>query len=147
MAEGYQGYIRLTEDALWSLVSVAVDSEAVPVIQSLAHKLLVREILPHFAVNTGKRELLRETPLQEGLVENHEFHLLDLKTTMYKSDADERVFVLDWQGDIEEVDGHSDTISTFRDRPEAESLLIVIDTTKAPVIRELGKKGQFIVGR
>ncbi len=147
MAEGYQDYIRLTEDAIWSLVSVAADSEAVPVIQSLAHKLLVREILPHFAVNTGKRELLRETLLQEGLVENREFHLLDLKTTMYKSDGDERVFVVDWQGDIEEVDEHSDTISTFRDRPEAESLLIVIDTTKAPVIRELGEKGQFIVVR
>jgi hypothetical protein len=66
---------------------------------------------------------------------------------MYKSDGDERVFVVDWQGDIEEVDEHSDTILTFRDRPEAESLLIVIDTTKAPVIRELGKKGQFIVVR
>jgi hypothetical protein len=50
----------------------------------------------------------------------------------YKSDDDERVFVVDWQGDIEEVDEHSDTISTFRDRSEPESLLIVIDTAKAP---------------
>lgn len=145
MTEGYQDYIRLTEDAIWSLVSAAADIEAVPVIQSLAHKLLVREILPHFAVNTGKRELLRETLLKEGLVENREFHLLDLKTTMYKGDGDERVFVVDWQGDIEEVGEHSDTISAFRDRPEAESLLIVIDPAKAPVIRELGKKRQFIV--
>jgi hypothetical protein len=31
IAEGYQDYIRLTEDAIWSLVSVAADSEAVPV--------------------------------------------------------------------------------------------------------------------
>jgi len=50
-------------------------------------------------------------------------------------------------GDIEEVGEHSDTISTFRDRPEAESLLIVIDIAKAPVIREVGEKRQFIVVR
>jgi hypothetical protein len=53
-----------------------------------------------------------------------------------------------WQGDMEEmeeVDEHSDTISTFQDPPKADSLLIVIDATKAPVIRELGEKGQFIV--
>jgi hypothetical protein len=66
---------------------------------------------------------------------------------MYKSDGDERVFVVDWQGDIEEVGEHSDTIAVFRDRPEAESLLIGVDTAKAPVIRELGEKRQFIVVR
>jgi hypothetical protein len=66
---------------------------------------------------------------------------------MYKGDSDEGVFVVDWEGDIEEVAAHSDTISAFRDRPEAESLLIAIDTAKASVIEELGKKGRFILGR
>jgi len=145
MEEGYQDYIRLTEDVIWGLVSAVADSEEVPVIQSLAHKLLVRDILPHFAVHTGKRELLRATLLQEGLVENQAFHLLDLKTTMYKSAGDERVFVIDGQGSIEEVGAHSDTISAFRDRPETEDLLIVLDTAEAPRIRELGKTGQFIL--
>jgi HD superfamily phosphohydrolase len=145
MAEGYQDYIRLTEDAIWSLVSAAADSKVIPLIQCLAHKLLVREILPHFAINTGKRELLREALLQEGLVEDCAFHLLDLKTTMYKGNSDEGVFVVDWQGDIEEVGEYSNTISAFRDRPEAESLLIVVDTAKTAAIEKIGKNGQFII--
>lgn len=147
MAEGYQDYIRLTEDVVWSLVSAAADSQTVPVLQMLAQKLVVRDILPHFAVNAGKMDLLRETLLGEGLVDGRDFHLLDLKTTMYKGDGDERVFVLDWQGQIEEVGEHSDTISAFRDRPEAESLLIVIDTTKVSAITKLGQDRQFIIVR
>jgi hypothetical protein len=55
--------------------------------------------------------------------------------------------VVDWQGEIEEVGEHSDIISTLRDRPEAESLLIVIDTDKISDIKALGTRGQFIVVR
>jgi hypothetical protein len=66
---------------------------------------------------------------------------------MYKGEGDERVFVLDWQGSIEEVGEHSDTISAFRDRPEADSLLIVIDTSKEAGIAKLGKDRKFIVVR
>ena len=66
---------------------------------------------------------------------------------MYEADGDERVFVVGWQGGIEEVGEHSDTISTLRDRPEAESLLIVINTAKESEIKDVGEKGQFIVVR
>src|SRR5262249_4590879 len=51
MAEGYEDYIRLTEDVIWSLVSAAADSDAVPILRTLAQKLLTRDILPHFSVN------------------------------------------------------------------------------------------------
>jgi hypothetical protein len=64
---------------------------------------------------------------------------------MYKSAGDERVFVIDGQGHIEEVGEHSATISTLRDRPETEDLLIVLDTTEASRMRALGEKGQCIV--
>lgn len=42
---------------------------------------------------------------------------------------------------------NSDTISALRDRPEAETLLIVIDTGKEDEIKKLGKKGEFIIVR
>jgi uncharacterized protein len=147
LSDGYEDYVRLTEDSIWSLVSVVADSSAAASMRNMALKLLRREILPHWAVRVGKGKLLRETLLRDGLSEDRDFHLLDLKTVMYKADGDERVFVVDWQGKIEEVGEHSDTISTFRDRPEAESLLIAIDTGKESHIKDLARGGQFIVVR
>lgn len=145
MIAGCQDYIRLTEDAIWSLVSAAADSAAAPDLRGLAQRLLTRQILPHFAVKAAKTKLLRETLLKEGLQEGREFYVLDLQTTMYKGAGDEQVFVVDWQGGIEEVPEYSDTISAFRDRPEAEPLLIVIDPARTDAIRELGERRQFIV--
>lgn len=147
MAEGYQDYVRLTEDDIWSLVSAAADGKVDPVLKSLAQDLLSRKILRHFAVKAGKSELLRDMLVQEGFAEGCEFQLRDLKTTMYKGDTNEGVFVLDWEETIDEVAEHSEMIAAFRDRPEAESLLIVIDPAKVPDIKELAKKGQFIVVR
>ena len=147
LSDGYQDYVRLTEDSIWTLVSVVADSSAVASMRSMALKLLRRDILPHWAVRVGKGKLLRATLLRDGLDEVHDFHLLDLKTVMYKAEGDERVFVVDWQGQIEEVGEHSDTISAFRDRPEAESLLIVIDTGKEDHIKALADGGQFIIVR
>ena len=80
MAEGYQDYVRLTEDSVWSLVSAVADSGAVASMRSVAQKLLIRDILPYWAVRAGKGELLRETLLRKGLIEERDFHLLDLKT-------------------------------------------------------------------
>ena len=76
-------------------VSAVADSEEVSVLKGLSQRILTRDILPHFAVEVGKSELLRETLLHEGFAEGREFNLLDLKTTMYKGDSDEGVFVLD----------------------------------------------------
>jgi HD superfamily phosphohydrolase len=146
LSEGLNDYVRLTEDVIWSLIASVADSKDVP-FQGLAKKILKRHILPDYRIQEGKRELLRDSLVSEGLVEDVDFHLLELKTTMYKGNGDERVFVVDWEGDIEEIAAHSETISAFRDRPESEYLLIVLDETKDEVIQSLGKKSQFIVVR
>jgi len=145
MEQARSDYIRLTEDMTWALVSALAESAAIPLAQHLAQKLLTRDILPHFMVETGKKELLKESLVASGFVEETDFHLVDLKTTMYKGNGDERVFVLGWKGHIEEVVQHSDTISALRDRPEAESLLIVIDPDKKEKIEKLVKENQFVV--
>ena len=52
-----------------------------------------------------------------------------------------------WDGTIDDVTERSDTITAFRDRPEAEALLIVLDEGSAERIETLAKKGQFIAPR
>jgi len=47
-------------------------------------------------------------------------------------------------GHINEVAEHSETISALRDRPEAESLLIIIDVTKKEDIERIAKDNQFV---
>jgi HD superfamily phosphohydrolase len=147
MEQGLNDYVRLTEDVLWTLVSALADSNAVPAAQPLAQRILTRDILPHFMVERGKKELLKESLIRAGYLGEKDFHLVDLTTTMYKGSGDEHVFVLDWDGDVKEISEHSDTISTLRDRPEAETLLIIIDTTKRKRIESLATKNHFIISR
>jgi hypothetical protein len=55
----------------------------------------------------------------------------------------QHVFVQDEEGQIEEVTRHSE-ISAFRDRPEAESLLVMVNRKRVEKVREIAKKGQFV---
>jgi uncharacterized protein len=137
-------YIRLTEDVAWVLIAAVAESPVVPQAQALARGLLTRKILPHFTIEVGKKDLLSDTLQGDGFVANRDFHLLDVKTTMYKGSGDGRVFVLGWDGAIDEVSDHSETITAFRDRPEAESLLIVLDYAKLSRIQEAARMGQFL---
>jgi hypothetical protein len=132
---------------VWALVAALAESTALPAAQFLAKRILTRDILPDFTIETGKKELLKESLIGDGFIEEKDFHLVDLKTTMYKGNGDERVFVLGWEGDIEEVAEHSDVISALRDRPEAESLLIIVDVTKKEMIEQLATRNQFVVSR
>lgn len=99
--------------------------------------------MPHFRVKAAKRDLLREALRSSGLKDDHDFHLLDSETTLYKSKG-ERVFVRDEEGRIDEVPKHSETISAFRDKPEAEPLLVVLASDKTDRIRRIAHEGQFI---
>ena len=145
MAKAYNDYIRLTEDGIWALVAALAESNTLPAARSLAERVLKRKILPHWIVGSGRKELLKESLERTGFIEEKDFYLVEPTTTMYKSTGDEQVFVLDWQGDIREIAEHSVTISSLRDRPEAESILIVIDTKKEKAIESLAKKSDFII--
>jgi len=144
MHESQADYVRLTEDVIWVLVSALAESTAVPIAQSFAQRILTRDILPHFIIKTGKKELLEESLIAGGLHHDTDFHIVDLRTTMYKRNGQEGVFILDWEGHINEVAEHSETISALRDRPEAESLLIIIDVTKKEDIERIAKDNQFV---
>jgi hypothetical protein len=147
MADALNDYVRLTEDAVWNLVTAIADNALIPELKSLAFKIMTRAILLHFEIEEGKTDLLREILRERKLIEGTDFFVLSLKTTMYKRNGDERVFVVDWEGDIEEVAAHSETISAFRDRPEAESLLIVINEKASDTIRDVGRNMHFLIDR
>jgi HD superfamily phosphohydrolase len=152
MKGGYQDDVRLTEDAIWSLVAAVVDSRTVPMLQSLAHQLLARQIPWHAVVQAETTELRRRRLYDSGFTDTNvstypDFHLVDLKTTTYKSDDDEGVFVAHRNGDIRDVREHSDIISAFGDQPKVESLPIVVDPITEPAIRDLGEKTQCMVAR
>jgi HD superfamily phosphohydrolase len=124
IAKVHSDYVRLTEDGVWALIAALAESNALPIARSLAERILKRKILPHWIVESGRKELLRKSLERAGFVEEKDFYLVEPTTTMYKSTGDEQVFVLDWHGDIREIGEHSVTISALRDRPEAESILI-----------------------
>jgi HD superfamily phosphohydrolase len=137
-------YVRLTEDAAWVLIAALADQTIVPAAQMLAQRLLTRSILPHYRVEPGKKDLLKESLQGASFQEGVDFQIIDVKTTMYKGTGEEGVFVVDWDGSIEEVAELSDTITAFRDRPEAESLLVIINDTATSPIKTVATQGQFV---
>lgn len=145
MEESANEYLQLTEDVAWVLISAIANSSGNQQAKTLAARLFDRSILRHNSIEFGKQDLLREILLEDGLVENEHFAVLNVKTTMYRGTAEDRVFVLDRNGDIDEVAKHSDTITAFRDRPEGESLLVVIDHSKVDRVTELAEKAKCLV--
>jgi HD superfamily phosphohydrolase len=144
MRAHFSEYTALTEDSIWSLLAAAAENRLSPRLVIPANQILRRQILPHFRIKSGKRDLLREALMSDGLKGDQDFHLLDSETTLYKSKGYERVFVRDEEGHIDEVPKHSETISAFRDRPEVEPFLVVLDPDKVDRIREVAHSGQFI---
>jgi uncharacterized protein len=147
MNETQKDYLRLTDDLIWTLVVAVADSTLVPAAQTLAQMLLKREISKHFAIKAGRKELLNQSLVRAGFVPEVVFQLVDLKTTIYKTTGNEHVFVLDWDHKIEEITEHSDTISAFQDRPEAESLIIIIDSRKEKPIAKRAMEDEFVSAR
>jgi uncharacterized protein len=147
MREAHQDYANLTEDSVWTLIAAAAEQRLAPALVGPAEQLLTRSILEHFYVSPGKKALLREALTSDGLRDGEEFHLLDSATTMYKGLGGHGVFVQDEQKNVEEILRHSETISAFRDRPEAESFLVVLDQRKAGQIKSTAEAGQFLLLR
>jgi HD superfamily phosphohydrolase len=137
-------YTALTEDSIWTMVSAAAENRLSPRLVTPADQILTRKILPNFRVKSGKLELLREALVNGGLTNGEDFYLLDYETTLYKSKGDQRVFVRDEEGHIDEIPKHSETISVFRDRPEVEPFLVVLDSSKEGRIKKVAQSGQFI---
>jgi len=145
MREAHADYVHLTEDSVWTLIAAAAEERLAPALVGPAEQLLTRNILDHFYVSPGKKALLLETLNNDGLKEGEHLHLLDSATTMYKGLGGQGVFVQDEQNNVEEILRHSETISALRDRPEAESFLVVLDQGKAGQIKNTAEAGQFLL--
>jgi uncharacterized protein len=148
ISDNLNHYIALTEDSVWSLLSAAAKvgeiNKDVTSLKKLAHMLLTRQVLPHYAVLPGKDGLLETRLKQSGLTKDKEFSITQVKTTMYKAEATDTVFVVNWDGNIEDISAHSETISALRDKPEVEALLIVIDIDKQKEIEAMATGMQAI---
>jgi hypothetical protein len=147
MNDAYFDYEQLTEDVVWTMITAAAARRLTPTLVSPAEQLLTRSILQHFYVSPGKKGLLLESLSNDGFRDGEDFYLLDSATTMYKGLGGQGVFVQDEQGDVDEIPRHSETISAFRDRPEAESFLIVLNQSRAEEIKKTAEGGQFLLLR
>ncbi len=90
----------------------------------------------HLEKNSTKivdESLAKETKLKRGI----DYDIVELKTTMYKKESsDDRVFVVGWNGEITDVSSYSELISAFRDKPEVEKILIVLEPNKSNKIEK-----------
>jgi HD superfamily phosphohydrolase len=143
MNEAYPDYIKITEDMIWTVVAAAAEGRLAEVLATPAEQLLMRQILEHFYVSPGKKALLGQALSDSGFKKEEDFHLLDVETTMYKVRGDKGVFVQD-EEKVDEVTRHSEMISAFRDKPEIESFLVVLNPSKAEAIRNRAEQGQFL---
>lgn len=126
-------YLKLTESEVWTLVS-AVNScpdERLPHrMIDLASRILSRKPLEHDVIQLGKESLLHDLLQNKGYVDGEDFCIVQLGSTMYKKSKD-KVFVTPIDdGPALEITSHSEIISAFRDREDAENLLILIDPKK-----------------
>lgn len=134
LTDNLASYVALTEDSVWSLLSAIarkeMRSKEASNLQRLARMLLTREVLSHYAIQSGKEVLLEAQLKTAGFIKDKDFSITQVKTTMYKAADEDKVFVVDWDGRIAEISAHSETILALRDKPEMEALLIVIDADK-----------------
>jgi HD superfamily phosphohydrolase len=141
-------YIELTEDSVWTLLGAVARSVAdlgsAELARTLAHRLLIRQVLPHYVIEPGKMRLLSRRLTDAGFVSDEDFAIVKLKTTTYKGGDEENVFVEDVDGEIDEILAHSEMITLLRDKPEEETLLVVIREEKRVEIEETAKNMQAI---
>ena len=152
MNEAYADYIQITEDAVWTLIAAAAEGRLTPTLVTPAEQLLTRQILDHFYISPGKKKLLGEALSEDGFEEEEDFHLLEVQTTLYKSPGgkspdDKSVFVQDEENKVEDITRHSELISAFRDKPEIESFLVVLNPSKVEAIKKKADQGQFLFQR
>jgi HD superfamily phosphohydrolase len=132
----FQNYINLTESEIWSLVGAVSrsDDHRIPSqMKDLAGKLLSRDPIGHKSINAGKEPLLRAILEEKGYIEKRDFVIVDLPSTMYKKESEDKVFVVNSEGTIQEITSHSEMMTAFHDRAECESLLILIDPKKKKI--------------
>jgi HD superfamily phosphohydrolase len=151
MIANVEGYIELTEDAVWTLLSAIAKYDAdlgtAERARMLGRKLLRRQVLPNHVIHPGKEKLLSQRLTDAGLLPDHDFAVVKLKTTTYKAADEDNVFVVDLDGEIDEILAHSEMITVLRDKPEQEALLVIVNEEKRSEIEATAKNMQAISSR
>ena len=73
-----------------------------------------------------------------------DFSVFEVETTAYKATDDDKVFVVDQDGEIDEILAHSELMSALRDKPEHEALLVIINNDKRSEIESIANDMQAI---
>ncbi len=84
--------------------------------------VICRHLIGEHALQPGKDKVAEECLSKEAKMKiKVDFDIVELKSTMYKKESGkDRVFVINWDGQVNGVSTHSELISAFRDRPEVE---------------------------
>lgn len=135
-------YLDFTEDHAWTLIRVLARAKDYEVLSDLAERLLQRNELPYYPIGPGKRSLLEDQLKENGLTINNDFDIVDLSTTLYKTNTKKKVFVVDRNNEDapKEITTLSEMIMSSRDKPDVEALLIVLDELKKDRISQLAKQ-------
>jgi uncharacterized protein len=145
-AKHWEDYFALSEADIWHLVATLANStsEGVPGrIGALAKMILTREKLPYWGVFPGTAAVLREKLDSDGFRANEDYHVIDLKTTVYKQHKDQ-VFVMLRTGEAVEIATVSEILAMLRDREERTSLLVALEPRKARALEDSGVRVRAI---
>lgn len=128
--ESINTYIKMTENTIWSLLEKIADgySDRFYKESQLANMILKRQPLESYLIPTGKDLIVEQTLSDINLKKNVDYGIVKLKTTLYKTTKDERVFVYSDDGYHNDIPSRSELLSLFKDRAEGEDILIVLNS-------------------
>lgn len=142
----FNNYADLTEGQIWTLIHTLarMESGSQKLCAILARKILARDPLKYYPIDPAKHSLLKENLKEEGFIVNSHFAIVEASTTPYKIRSGDPVFVIDWDGKIEEVSEHSETIKILGGRPETDLLLVIIDESSSAEVLAIAREMQSI---
>lgn len=124
-------YVAITDAEIWTIIRrVAqlydrITESPLPFERraiDLAHRIVHRRPISYFMIKSGNKHLLENSIRRMG--EEERCHVISIASTLYK-DAKEPVFVNGRQPSP--VTEHSFALTAFRDRPERQALVALLD--------------------
>lgn len=126
-------YLDVTEDHVWCALGFVSRSWSGPA-SDLAQSLLERRLLPYFYAQAGKAGELKAI-LEHSGFDARDYCLRPKKSKVYSESADyDVVHVIGDDNRSRAVTSHSFTLTAFANRPEEETLLVVLDRSKTDKI-------------
>lgn len=135
MKSALSDYLDLTEDQIWTMTAGAA-SGRVGRGRDLAKRLLSRNVLPHFKVRRGQTQNVKEVLANEHFQSGIDFALIPLESTLYKEKGGDSVFFVRDEHQPKEITEESFALTAYNNRPELDTVLVVVDPAKETAIRK-----------